>query len=186
MNIKTHCRRNSNHYAPQRIINIEISRIMKLIKRFPTLQEWVKSIHKCKSYCTLKFYLYQVQWNECVFRFRRTQIVRYHIAQCVINGFSILLNSWIDLLLGYNWDLQWGNSDAGCKGYWTAKAEPHEELLDSFGCRAARPILFIGPWPTQKYFFEKISTGTLVLYKKKKFLNFFDSRVVDFILFIKF
>ena len=34
------------------------------------------------------------------------------------------------------------------------------------GNRAARPILSIGPWPTQKYFFEKISSGTLVFLNK--------------------
>ena len=50
--------------APQHMIKIEINQIMKLDKRFPTLQKWVKSKAWCKRYCTLKFFVHQIQRNE--------------------------------------------------------------------------------------------------------------------------
>ena len=49
------------HFATQYMIKIEISQIMKLDKRFPTLQKWVKSKAWCKRYCTLKFFAHQIQ-----------------------------------------------------------------------------------------------------------------------------
>ena len=49
-----------------------------------------------------------------------------HIAQCATDGFSIFLNSCVDLILSYKWSLYWSISEAGCKSYSTAKAESHE------------------------------------------------------------
>ena len=52
----------------------------------------------------------------------RTQIVHHHythqhIAQCVIDECSIFLNSFVNLLLSYNWDLHWNISETECKSY---------------------------------------------------------------------
>ena len=53
-------------------------------------------------------------------------VVHYHlhrrIAQCATDGFSILLNRWVGLLLGYKWSLRWCISELGCKSYSIAKA----------------------------------------------------------------
>ena len=53
---------------------------MKLIKRFRMLQKLVKFKVCRKNYCTLNFFVYQFQRNKKrnVFRFRRSQIVRYY------------------------------------------------------------------------------------------------------------
>ena len=59
-------------FASQHMMNIEINQIMKSIKRFQTFQNWIKSMIWCKKYCTLKFFVHQIQRNEIfVFRFRR-------------------------------------------------------------------------------------------------------------------
>ena len=60
---------NYAHFASSRMIKIEISQIMKLDKRFSTLQKWVKSKTWCKKYCTLKFFAHQIQRNEMFFVF---------------------------------------------------------------------------------------------------------------------
>ena len=59
---KTHC----SYYfqASQHMIKIEINQIMKLSKRFSTLQKWVKSKAYYRRYCTLKFFAHQIQRNE--------------------------------------------------------------------------------------------------------------------------
>ena len=56
-------------HASQHMIKIEINQIMKLDKRFSTLQKWVKSKTWCKKYCTLKFFAHQIQRNEMFFVF---------------------------------------------------------------------------------------------------------------------
>ena len=75
---KTHC----NYYldASQHMINIEISQIMKLVKRFQTLQKWVKSKAYCRRYCTLKFIAHQIQ-RKMFFVF-----VAVSIVLCSINS----------------------------------------------------------------------------------------------------
>ena len=60
--------------ASQHMIKIKISQIMKLDRRFPTLQKWVKSKAWCKRYCTLKFFAHQIQRNEMFSVFAAFQV----------------------------------------------------------------------------------------------------------------
>ena len=77
---KKDCYYNQNHLqtwifyscylnASQHMIKIKINQIMKLIKRFSTLQKWMWSRTYCKKYCTLKFFAHQIQRNEMFFVF---------------------------------------------------------------------------------------------------------------------
>ena len=68
-------------FASQQMIKIEINQIMKLDKRFSTLQKWVKSKAWCKRYCTLKFFAHQIQRNEMFFVF-----VAFSVVLCSINS----------------------------------------------------------------------------------------------------
>ena len=68
-------------FASQHMIKIKINEIMKFIKRFSTLQKWVKSKTYCKKYCTLKFFAHQIQRNEMFFVF-----VVFSVVLCSINS----------------------------------------------------------------------------------------------------
>ena len=61
--------------ASPRMIKIKINQIMKLEKRFSTLQKWIKSKAWCKKYCTLKFFAHQIQRNEMFFVFVASQMI---------------------------------------------------------------------------------------------------------------
>ena len=111
-------------FASQHMIKIKINQIMKLIKRFSTLQKWIKSKTYCKKYCALKFFTHQIQRNKMffvfVFRFRRIQIhyhAHQHITQYVIDDFLKLLNSYENLLLNYKLRFYWNISNVECKNY---------------------------------------------------------------------
>ena len=67
--VKNWVRYNCYFNASQHMIKIKLNQIMKFIKRFSTLQKWVKSKTYCKKYCTLKFFAHQIQRNEMFFVF---------------------------------------------------------------------------------------------------------------------
>ena len=143
---------------------------MKLIKHFLTLQKWVNSKEYCKRYCTLKFYLHQIQWKKVsVLRLRRTQIVRHHIAQCATDGFSRFLNPCVGLILSYKWSLHCSISEAECKSYSTAKTERPEWAAGPFGRHSGRPLYLIY-WTLiyPKIFFWKNINGRPCFYNNKK------------------
>ena len=150
MNIKIHCRRSSNYHASQRMINIEIGRIMKLIKRSSTLQKWLKSIYWRKSYCTLKFYLHQIQWKKVgVLRLRRNQI--YHSSHTSAHSsmrhrrffdiieFMCRANTELQIKLLLIYFRGWVQKLFNCKGW-------RLYTVELIGSRAVRSILSIGSW----------------------------------------